>query len=251
MALPTHQENSPFRDLRVRQAAAYAVDMDAIISKVLFGQGERYAQIGRGTFGYDPELKPYPYDPKKARELLREAGFPSGFDVPCYNLITPREPNIKEMGEAYFAYLSASGIRCKVVGLEYAAWINFGRRDTAPKPLDGIFSFMSGHGVPGDPGRPWNSHLHSYVKGTGYGGTSYATDAELDTMVEEQNLVLDPVAREAILKRIARRKQETVLGGIPTYLPKITFAWRTTKVKYTPWPSPGYWHQLQQIGLNE
>ena len=87
-------------------------------------------RVRSASFGYDPDLKPYAYDPKKARELLRAAGFPNGFEVPCYNLITPREPNIKEMGEAYYAYLTASGIRCKVVALEYAAWINLGRRDT-------------------------------------------------------------------------------------------------------------------------
>jgi peptide/nickel transport system substrate-binding protein len=251
MALPSHQENSPFRDVRVRQAAAIAVDMDAIIQKVLFGQGERYAEIGRGSFGYDPELKPYPYDPAKARRLLREAGFPNGFEVPCYNLITPREPNIKEMGEAFYAYLTAVGIRCKVVNLEYNAWINLGRRDTAQKPLDGVFSFMYGHGLPGDPGRPWNGHLHSYIKGTGYGGSSYTSDPEIDAMVEQQNEELDPAAREALLKKIARRKQETVGGGIATYRPKITFAWRTDKVTFTPWAWPGYWHGLQQIGVKE
>ena len=70
-------------------------------------------------------------------------------------------------------------------------------------------------------------------------------------MVEQQNEILDPVAREALLKKIAREKQETVAGGIATYRPKITFAWRTDKVSYTPWPWPGFWHELQQIGVKE
>ncbi len=99
----THQEKSPFRDVRVRQAAAHAIDVDAIIKSVLFGQGERYTQVGKGGVGYDADLKPYAYDPKKARDLLRQAGFPNGFETPCYNLTTPREPNVKEVGEAMFA----------------------------------------------------------------------------------------------------------------------------------------------------
>ena len=70
-------------------------------------------------------------------------------------------------------------------------------------------------------------------------------------MLKEQNALLDPVARETLLMKIARRKQEMVLGGIPTYRPKITFAWRANRVNYTPWPWPGYWHQLQQIGVKE
>ena len=38
------------------------------------------------------------------------------------------EPNLKEVGEAIFAYFSAVGIRCKIVGVEYAAWLNLIRR---------------------------------------------------------------------------------------------------------------------------
>ena len=64
---PMDLPNTPFKDVRVRQAAAYAIDMDAIIKRVLFGQGQRYAEVGEGETGYDPALKPYPYDPRKAR----------------------------------------------------------------------------------------------------------------------------------------------------------------------------------------
>jgi peptide/nickel transport system substrate-binding protein len=125
---PSDNPSSPFSKLKVRQAVAQAIDMEAIIKSVLFAQGERYAEVGKGSADYDPDLKPYAYNPKEARRLLTEAGYPNGFDTHCYNLTTPREPNIKEVGEAIFAYLGVVGIRCKVQGLEYGAWINLGRR---------------------------------------------------------------------------------------------------------------------------
>jgi len=112
-----HIPNSPFKDLRVRKAVAHAIDWKAIITRVLFDQGKPYAEFSPEDFGYDPSIKPYEYDLKRARELLKEAGFANGFEIPCYNLLTPREPNFKEMGEAVFAYLGAVGIRCKIRGL--------------------------------------------------------------------------------------------------------------------------------------
>jgi peptide/nickel transport system substrate-binding protein len=248
LSFATHLPNSPFNDVRVRRAAAHAIDMDAIIKRVLFDQGERYTQVGRGTPGYDADLKPHAFDPRRARALLAEAGFPRGFEVPCYNLTTPREPNIKEMGEAVFAYLSAVGIRCQIRQMEYGAWINLGRRDTPPE-MDGIGSWMWSHGLPGDPGTPWLGHMHSYQAGRGLGAYSYTDNAEMDALLRQQQTTMDPVKREALLREIARIKHDQVLGGLPTYRPMVTIAWRNTKVTFTPWPSPGFWRNFQEIGL--
>jgi len=244
----THQPDSPFRDVRVRLAAAHAIDMDGIIKAVLFGQGERYASVGKGTLGYDPTLKPYEYNPEKAKRLLKEAGYPNGFDVKFYNLVTPREPNIKEYGEAVAAYLTAAGIRCKIQGLEYAVWIKLGLRQDPPE-LDGIVSWMWGHGAVGDPGTAWSGHLHSYKPGTGWGSYSYWSDPEMDKLVQEQKRTMDTVKREEILRKIGRMKFEQVAGGLTTYRPLVTYAWRD-KVTYTPWPG-GYYRELQEIGLRK
>ncbi len=242
-------ENAPYKDVRVRQAVAHAIDVDAIIKSVLFGQGERYVEVGKGTVGYDPDLKPYPYDPKKARDLLKQAGFPNGFDTPCYNLTTPREPNIKEVGEAMFAYLTSVGIRCKVVGMEYGSWITFGRRERQGH-MDGVYSNMWGQGLPGDPGTAWAGHIHTYVPGAGWGATSVHSDPELDAMIEELKRTMDLEQRDALIKKIARIKHERVAGGLTTYRPVVTFAWRD-KVTFKPWPSPGFWRNMQEIGLKQ
>ena len=240
--------DSKFHDLRVRRALAHAIDVDAIISKVLFGQGQRYVEVGKGELGYDPELKPYPFDPRKARELLREAGFPNGFETPCYNLTTPREPYQKEVGEAYFAYATAVGIRCKVQGMEYGTWITFGRRERQGH-MDGLYSNMWGHGLPGDAGTAWAGHVHSYVPGKGWGATSVHSDPELDALVEELKRTMDIPQREALIRKIARIKHDRVAGGLTTYRPLVTFAWRD-KVSFRAWPI-AFWRSMQEIGLKQ
>ncbi|MEZ5714925.1 MAG: ABC transporter substrate-binding protein [Paracoccaceae bacterium] len=240
----------PLQNVKVRQAIAHGIDMDAIIDSVLFGQGQRYAEVAEGATGYNPDLKPFDYDPALATKLLAEAGYPGGFDVDCYNLITPREPNMKEMGEAMFAYLGTIGVRCKVVSLEYGAWINLGRRDEKTEQLNGgLISWMWGQGIPGDPAVPWGGHLHSYEPGKGWGSYSHANDPEFDRMIEEATRIMDPDARAAALRAIAARKHEMVLGGLTTYLPLVTMAWNGDKVDYTPWPYPGFWRNFQEIGL--
>jgi len=73
---------SPWHDVRLRQAANYAINRDDLI---------RYATKGNGViipalvpvqgFGYDPALAPYPFDPATARRLLREAGSAEGLTL--------------------------------------------------------------------------------------------------------------------------------------------------------------------------
>ena len=69
----------PFDDRRVRQAIVLAINREAIIDSVYFGQNT-FARgiLPRGMIGYNPQLEGYPYDPQKARELLAAAGYPGG-----------------------------------------------------------------------------------------------------------------------------------------------------------------------------
>jgi ABC-type transport system substrate-binding protein len=71
---------SPFADARVRKAIAYAIDRDAIAKSLSHNLFTTATQIRTpGAVGYNPAVKGYPYDPKKARELLAQAGYPNGF----------------------------------------------------------------------------------------------------------------------------------------------------------------------------
>lgn len=68
-------DRPPFNDKRVRQALNYAVNRQAIVDRLLQGYGKPMGQFSpTGTVVYNPDVPPYPYDPPRARALLREAG---------------------------------------------------------------------------------------------------------------------------------------------------------------------------------
>ena len=79
---------NPFLDLRVRQAANHAINRQAMIDNLLLGQGTYPLFAFSGVPGYpSPEQKQdvqYDYDPERARQLLAEAGYADGFDIPLY-----------------------------------------------------------------------------------------------------------------------------------------------------------------------
>ena len=71
--------SGPLADKRVRQAVNYAINKEELIRYDVLGNGKPLASLSMaGELGHNPTLKPYPYDPKKAQELLREAGYPKG-----------------------------------------------------------------------------------------------------------------------------------------------------------------------------
>jgi peptide/nickel transport system substrate-binding protein len=72
----------PFDDKRVRQALNYAVDKEAIVRDVLKGTGAvSKGPVLPGTWGDEGAIKPFPYDPARARKLLAEAGLGNGFST--------------------------------------------------------------------------------------------------------------------------------------------------------------------------
>jgi peptide/nickel transport system substrate-binding protein len=73
---------NPFKDIRVRKAIYQAIDVDAIVSKVMDNFATPAAVIvAPGISGYDSKLEGriLPYDPAAAKKLLAEAGYPDGF----------------------------------------------------------------------------------------------------------------------------------------------------------------------------
>ena len=125
--LPTHPPTSirfhttnpdvPWFKRDVRLAIAMAIDGDAIVKNLFQGIPGRFARLAPGDLGYDPNLKQYPYDPKKAKELLAQAGYPNGFEMPLYYYVG-RIAGQKETAEAVALYLNAIGVKAKIQGVE-------------------------------------------------------------------------------------------------------------------------------------
>jgi len=114
-------QDSLLKDKRVRQAMNYAVDVDSIVKNVLQGYGVRLSGqlISKEYEGYNPNIKPYPYDPAKARSLIKEAGAENyQFTL---NASTGRYLRDKEIAEVVVNQLNAAGIKTKLNIMEHGA----------------------------------------------------------------------------------------------------------------------------------
>jgi peptide/nickel transport system substrate-binding protein len=118
------QSGNPLANPLVRQALNYAVDKDAIIKYVLHGYARPLdgQNVGRDGFGYNPGLKPYPFDPKRASELLKQAGYGNGFETTWFGTVG-FYPNDKQIIEAVIGDLSKVGVRVKLQTVDQGSFV--------------------------------------------------------------------------------------------------------------------------------
>lgn len=142
MELLMRPDLRPLDNKLVRQAINYAINKESIVKDILGGYGEvaKAQVIGPMYFGYNPNLKPYPYDPAKARELLAQAGYKDGFELTFY---TPagRYTLDKEIAEAISAQLRQVGIRVSLQPMEWGVYAQK-QQDKAFAHLN-LFAFMN------------------------------------------------------------------------------------------------------------
>src|SRR5262249_558008 len=101
---------NPFRDLRVRQPIAHAINIDHILNDVMLNFASPPTQlVAAKVFGYNETLQRLPYDPVKAKALLKESGYPDGFSV-RFDITNGRYRNDVEIGKAIAQDLKAIGI---------------------------------------------------------------------------------------------------------------------------------------------
>ena len=132
---------APFKDVRVRQAFAQAIDRQKVISQVFHGLYIPAAgMLPPGIPGYDAQLKALPYDPARAKQLLADAGFPGGKGLPPLTMtVNPVTADYRMMTEPIAAMLKDTlGVSIEVQMQEFASYTAaMNRRDVLP-------SFMTG-----------------------------------------------------------------------------------------------------------
>jgi peptide/nickel transport system substrate-binding protein len=111
--------HKPFDNKQVRQAFNYAIDPTVIIKHIYEGNGYvMNGPLGSNVIGFDPKMKRYPYDPKKAKELLAGAGFANGLDVKLY-FSPDRYPKAREVCQVIADQLAKAGVNAELVSQEF------------------------------------------------------------------------------------------------------------------------------------
>jgi peptide/nickel transport system substrate-binding protein len=122
----------PLSDKRVRQAMHYALDVNGIVKNLYAGMGKPFSGgLADTDFGYNAALRPYPYDPAKARALLAQAGFGSGIDVTLF-AGNGTMVNDKALVEAIADMWAKVGIRARIEMMEMGARQRMNNDRTVP-----------------------------------------------------------------------------------------------------------------------
>lgn len=199
----TKNPDVPWSDRRVRLAIAYAIDADAIVKDLFFGVPDRCARLSPWEVGYDPELKPYSYDPKRAKELLAEAGYPKGFEMPLF-YTTGRISGQKETTEAVVLYLKEIGIHCQVAGMEIAQFVNMLRKmHKDPKAV------MVAVGTPPMANFPEATTAIDMTFSSGSPISQYS-NPEFDALLEKIKTTMDDTKRGELIRQALRIVHEDV-----------------------------------------
>jgi peptide/nickel transport system substrate-binding protein len=117
-----NNKKKPFDDVRVRRAIMHAIDRQAFIDGVLEGLGRPIGSHFAPTdVGYEDLTGVYPYDPEKAKALLKEAGVAMPLNV---TLTLPPPQYARKGGEVVAAMLAKVGINAKIENVEWAQWLS-------------------------------------------------------------------------------------------------------------------------------
>jgi peptide/nickel transport system substrate-binding protein len=122
VSLSLNNRAAPFDDVRVRQAVLYALDEQAVLDTAWNGYGSLVATYATPTDPYYEDLNDvYPYDPEKAKELLKEAG-QENLDI---TFTVPTRPYAQAVSEIVVSQLKDVGINATIKSAEFpAVWLD-------------------------------------------------------------------------------------------------------------------------------
>jgi len=183
----------PFDNKLVRQAVSHSIDPYVIMKHIFDGNGNVLnGPLNSNMIGYDPNVKRYPYDPKKALDLLAKAGYPNGFEAKLY-FSPDRHLKGKEVCEVIASQLAKVGIKLDLIGQEYAVY--WGKDGVN----GGKLPFYYAGRTSADADTLYDQYFHTGMsKRIGY------SNPEFDKLIEEEQKTGDQKKRVALLQQAGR-----------------------------------------------
>ncbi|MGH3661171.1 MAG: ABC transporter substrate-binding protein [Micromonosporaceae bacterium] len=182
---------APLNDVRLRRAIDYAIDRKAITKDLLSGLGKPAGQlVAPVTFGYDSAVKPTPYEPERAKRLVRASSYdgePVVFQFPNnrYSLGV-------EVAQAVGGYLKEAGIEVTMEGMEYSAFFPL----WAERKLEGMHMFAFG---------PTTLDAELVLSALyASGSQGYLASKQTDALISAERAAADPAVRKREIARIWR-----------------------------------------------
>jgi peptide/nickel transport system substrate-binding protein len=189
--------SAPFDKKAARQAANYAIDRQAIVQKLMAGLGKPLATtIHPAAFGFDASVAPYPYDPKKAKELLAQAGYPNGIDITLHSGAAEFRP----VFEAIAQMLTEVGLRTTPKAWDPGpAWNKFFQGEG--KAAHGFYGNWGYYSV-----FDADAILHPlyHTEPGGWIGKWYTKVEGLDGLIDEGRSTVDQARRKQTYARVQR-----------------------------------------------
>jgi peptide/nickel transport system substrate-binding protein len=236
-------DQPPFNDVRVRRAISHAIDRQGLIEAV-WGRGAPTSAVARGLAEWTLPIdqlgagaKYYEYDPKEARRLLAEAGFPKGFKT---QLTVTSGLGRDRVDEAQLVqrFLKDVGIEAELKIQEYGAYI----ATTVQGKFEGLVDGPSG--VTWEPdGRLYRAYASDSSRNMGH-----VNDATLTAMLKEQRRTKDLEARKKLIfdiQRYVAEQQYSVYLNSNT----ITTSWQPYVKNFAPNHSFDYGNRAAALWL--
>jgi peptide/nickel transport system substrate-binding protein len=200
--------HKPFDNKLVRQAINHAIDPAPMMKHVFSGNGQVLnGPLAANMTGFDPAMKRYAHDPKKARELLAQAGYPNGFETKLH-FSPDRHLKGREVCEVIRDQLAKVGIKIDLVGQEYAVY--WGKDGVN----GGKLPFYYAGRTASDADTFYDQYFHTGItKRIGY------SNPDVDKLIEEQQRTADQKKRVTILQQAGRQ----IMDDAP-YVPLYTLS---------------------------
>jgi len=234
----TSGKGKPTEHPLVRQAMNWAIDMDAIIDALFNGHGKpTNGFFVPSNLGYNADIKPFGYDPEKAKSLLKEAGYADGFSI---EMAAPTDAysQFEQVCEAIQGFLSEVGIDVKLNLMESGKYWDLEAKKELPPMFGDSWSCREGEPL---------ERLEGTLGGWKQSYSSWS-DPKIDDMLSRVAVMPDEGERATIYKDLQKYMVENP-PFIYLYQP-MTFEAISTKVKnYKPRAAEDYY--LKNVSVEE